>query len=141
MKAILAVNRLGYIGLDGDLPWGRSCTSDLLHFKRMTVGGTLLCGPNTYQKLPPLKDRRIIVWDRNEWKDEYLEADWCIGGKRTYERFSPLFTELHISIINDYTIGDTYAPFLYSVDGGIIELDKSLLNPKCRVYTYEFNLD
>jgi dihydrofolate reductase len=37
---------------------------------------------------------------------------WCIGGKKTYEKLCPLFDEIHISIINDETIGDTKAPEL-----------------------------
>jgi len=127
MKAIIAVNERGYIGLDGGLPWGR-CKDDLAHFKSLTMGGKLLCGPKTAETLPPLSGRELIIWDRDNWSDLYLEADWCIGGKATYQRFMPLFTEVHISVIADHTIGDTSEP------------DWFHLSPKCKVFHYQFKV-
>lgn len=128
MKAIIAVNNLGFIGLSGGLPW--SCKEDLMHFKKMTMGSVLLSGYNTYKTLPPLKDRIVKVWDISRLPTHYVrEVDWCIGGKKTYEYFSPYFTELHISHINDNTIGDTTFP------------DLSWMNNKCKIYNYSFNVD
>lgn len=82
-----------------------------------------MVGYNTYDGLPKLKDREIIL----DVRDIILEADWCIGGKKTYEKYAPYFTELHISHINDDTIGDTMFP------------DFKNLNPRCKVYNYKFN--
>lgn len=125
MKAILAVNNLGFIGLGSGLPW--KCKSDFKHFKSMTMDCTLLVGHNTFLTLPPLEGRRIVVLGRDTF--DYDEIDWCIGGAKTYERFSPLFTELHISHINDNTIGDVMIPnFRY-------------LNPKCKIFSYRFEID
>ena len=128
MKAILAVNNLGFIGLNGGLPW--RCKADFQHFKTLTIGGTLLVGHNTHQTLPPLKDRAIIVDQRgNELDLEALSRiDWCIGGKKTYEKYAPYFSELHISHINDNSLGDTMQPDWFS------------LNPLCKIFNYHFDI-
>lgn len=133
MKGILAVNNLGYIGLKYGLPW--KCKADFQHFKKMTLlenrESTLLVGHNTAQTLPPLKGRKIIVVG----KDAFLptDIDWCIGGKKTYERYCPFFTELHISHINDNTIGDVMFPDMFRlgmlVDGG------------CKIFNYYFDVE
>ena len=128
MKAIIAVNNLGYIGKDNTLLW--KCSEDLKHFKNLTTGGSLLVGYNTSLKLPPLKNREILVDDRYENREVLiLECDWCIGGKKTYEKFCHLFTELHISHINDSKIGDTTFPELKN------------LNPDCKIFNYYFEPD
>jgi dihydrofolate reductase len=148
MKAILAVNNLGFIGLNDALPWRN--LEDFKHFKKLTMGGTLLVGYNTFQTLPPLKGRHVVVDTRKEEFDylrakdaEYLKQFmsnelkmplwahgsgevWCIGGKKTYEKYAHMFTELHISHIDDNTIGDTMFP------------DLSKLNRDCVVYNYHF---
>lgn len=124
MKAILAINNENYIGLDNILPW--RCSADLQHFKALTKGATLLVGYNTSTELPPLPGRTVIVDSRDgilEFED--LENVWCIGGKKTYEKYAHLFTEVHISLIDDDTIGDTLAPNLK-------------LTEECKVWKYEF---
>lgn len=123
MRAIIARNKLGYIGLNGELPW--KSREDLKHFKELTMGGKLLVGYNTAQKLPPLPGREVIVDDETKEID-YSTIDWCCGGKYTYEKFCHLFTELHISIIDDETIGDTTFP------------DLKNLNKNCRIIYHTF---
>ena len=139
MRAIIAVNSAGYIGLNNKLPW--KCSEDLKHFKRLTNGCNLLVGYNTYQTLPKLENRRIqldhdeflLMCERLKDADEELKflADnvhncWCIGGKKTYEKYCHLFKELHISHINDNTTGDTLYP------------NFSNLNPDCKIFNYYF---
>jgi len=124
MKAIIAVNRLGWIGKNEKLPWKSS--TDLLHFKKLTMGGKLLVGYKTAKSLPTLSGREIIVYNKNKPIEEYLNLDWCIGGKFVYETFCSYFTELHISIIDDETIGDVFFP------------DFTNLNTDCIVYKYYF---
>jgi dihydrofolate reductase len=123
MKAIIAVNELDYIGLNDSLPW--RCSEDLKHFKRMTEGCTLLVGHNTSQKMPPLPGRTVIVDERDVIITDGI--DWCIGGKKTYEKYAHLFTELHISRISNSSEGDTFYP------------DLSTLNTECLVFEYSFN--
>jgi dihydrofolate reductase len=122
MKAIIAVNELGYIGLNDSLPW--RCSEDLKHFKRMTDGCTLLVGHNTAKKMPPLPGRNVIVDERGVIIAEGI--DWCIGGRKTYDKYCHLFTELHISRIGNRSEGDTKYPDLES------------LNPECRIFEYFF---
>lgn len=123
MRAIIAVNNLGYIGLRNTLIW--NCKSDLQHFKKLTDGQTLLVGHNTSKDLPELSNRTIIVDDRKRFKT----ADWCIGGKKTYEKYCHLFTEIHISRIDNNDIGDTLFPNLQNI------------NPYCKIFTYCFEED
>jgi dihydrofolate reductase len=123
MKAIIAVNKLGYIGLNNTLPW--RCSEDLKHFKRMTDGCTLLVGYNTASEMPPLPGRTVLV-DERGLDNDVSHIDWCIGGKKTYEKYQHLFTELHVSIIDNETIGDTEYPNFFK------------LNPDCKVIKYSF---
>jgi dihydrofolate reductase len=148
MRGIIAVNNLGYIGLDGELPWKSS--EDLKHFKKLTMAHSCLVGWNTYQTLPKLEGRMTIVDSRGEpilsstpkegrpkqdWSfiigDDINPDDnlWCIGGKKTYEKYAPYIHELHISHIDDNTIGDTMFP------------DFSRLNPDCKVVNHYFGSD
>lgn len=124
MKAIIAVNNLGYIGLGSVLPWWSK--EDFKHFKNMTMGGKLLVGWRTAETLPPLPGRSTVVADIINDAASYSDCDWCIGGKKTYERFAPFFTELHISHIDDDTVGDTMFPDLRD------------LNKDCKIFNYYF---
>jgi len=108
MKAIVAVNKLGYIGLNGDLPW--RCKNDLKHFKEKTMGQKLLLGRKTFESLPLLKGRELIVVGTgyNTLEDGLSQnPDWIIGGGKIYEQTLHLCDELHMSIIDDMTVGDT----------------------------------
>lgn len=127
MKALCAINNLGYIGLSDGLPW--KCKGDLAHFKALTMGATLLVGHNTAATLPPLKGRTLVTDTREEGGVELSTIDWCIGGKNTYEKYCHLFTELHISHIDDNTIGDTQLP------------DFANLNPECKIFNYHFTAE
>lgn len=122
MKAIIAVNDLYYIGLNGGLPWKKN-KEDLKHFKKLTDGSKLLVGHKTLSTLPILENRTIILDIKNEFN---FDVDWCIGGKATYEKYAPYFTELHISHIKDFTEGDTRWP------------DFKHLNPNCKIFEYYF---
>ena len=121
MKSIIAVNNLGYIGLNNKLLWKSS--QDMSHFIKMTINQRLLVGYNTAQDLPKLKNRAIIIDNRDEL---ITDVDWCIGGKKTYEKYAPHFTELHISHIDNDDIGDIMFP------------DFRNLNPNCKIFNYYF---
>lgn len=125
MKAIIAVNNLGFIGLDDKLLWHNK--EDLRHFKELTRGSTLLVGYRTATGLPPLPNRELIVVSKyDESTEHYFNAEWCIGGKKTYEDFCNIFTELHISHINNNDIGNVTFP------------DLTNLNPECKIFNYHF---
>ena len=124
MKGIIAINNLGYIGKDNKLLWKSS--EDLKHFKHLTNGSTCLVGWNTHLELPPLPNRIIRLDSRDDLAD-ISDVDWCIGGKKTYEKYAPFFTELHISHIDNNDIGDTMLPNFRN------------LNPNCKIFNYHYN--
>ena len=124
LKGIVAVNNLGFIGKGVNMLW--RCPEDLKMFFHMTKGQTLLVGYNTLQGLPPLKGRTIIQDLRNKLIVNPGEIDWCIGGKKTYQKYCHLFTELHISHINNDDIGDVTFP------------DLTNLNPDCKIFNYYY---
>ena len=126
LRGIIAINKRQFIGLNGKLPW--SSKEDLIHFKNLTMNSTLLVGYNTSKTLPDLPGRTIIIDKENEIID-CSSIDWCSGGKTTYEKYCHLFDELHISNIDDDTIGDTSAPILTNI------------NPNCKVFNYFFKKD
>lgn len=120
MKVIIAVNKKNFIGKNNGLPW--KCKSDLQHFKELTMGGKLLVGRKTFESLPKLPGREfIVVGTGYNTLDEALKQnpDWIIGGKKLYESTIHLWTELHISVINDNSIGDVECPDLEQYKGYI----------------------
>lgn len=123
MKGIIAVNNLGYIDLNNKMLWHSK--EDFKHFKEKTLNEKLLVGYNTFTNLPPLKNREVILDERERFIVEGI--DWCIGGKKTYEKYAHLFTELHISHIDNNSIGDIMFPYL------------KFLNSSCKVFNYHFS--
>ena len=63
---VVARDRNGVIGRDGDLPW--RLRSDLQRFKAITIGKPCLMGRNTWESLPlrPLPGRLNLVLTRDE---------------------------------------------------------------------------
>jgi hypothetical protein len=90
------------------------------------MGGRLLVGYNTSLELPELKGREVVIDARGRWNPAIEVIDWCIGGKKTYEKYCDMFTELHISHIDDNSIGDVIFP------------DLSKLNINCKIFNYYF---
>ena len=120
MKLIIAKNKKDYIGLNGGLPWKSS--EDLKHFKKMTMGCKLLVGRTTYESMPKLPGRELIVVGKGYYTLEEalkLKPDWVIGGKMLYESTIELCNEMHVSEIDDKTIGDTLVPDLSKFKGDV----------------------
>ena len=115
---IVACDRNGAIGKDGDLPWKQS--TDLQHFKRVTMGSNLIMGRKTWDSLPGmLPGRAHYVLSRGEVEgvevialDKALEMEgWVIGGGEIYELFLPHVEELHRTIIDArVSDADTHFP-------------------------------
>lgn len=94
---VVAMDRRGAIGRDGDLPW--HLPDDLKHFKQLTLGHPLLMGRRTFESIGrPLPQRRNLVLTRNE--------DWQVAGT---ERVASLDQALQIS---------RGAPWLMVIGGG-----------------------
>lgn len=66
MKAIVvAVDKNNGIGAENDLLWQRDLPADLAHFKKITTGGSIIMGRNTFESIGrPLPDRENIVVTR-----------------------------------------------------------------------------
>ena len=84
---IVACDRNGAIGKDGDLPWRQS--TDLQHFKKITMGSNLIMGRKTWDSLPGmLPGREHFVLSRGEVEgvevitfEQAIEMEgWIIGG-------------------------------------------------------------
>ena len=104
---IVACDRNGAIGKDGDLPWRQS--TDLQHFKKVTMGSNLIMGRKTWDSLPGmLPGRTHYVLSRGEVEgvevigfDKALDMDgWVIGGGEIYKLFLPHVDQLHRTIID-----------------------------------------
>jgi dihydrofolate reductase len=109
MKLIMSINRAGIIGDNSVLPW--HSTEDLKFFKSMTLGTKCLVGRTTFESLPVLPGRELIVVGKGyHTLEEALEKapDWVIGGKSIYEQTLELCDEFHISIIENTERGDTH---------------------------------
>jgi len=127
MRAIVCKNALGFIGRAGRLMWHSK--AELQHFARLTKGGTLIAGYNTFLHLPLLKGRQLVLDTHPIPHPEIDSIDWCIGGAKTYLKYAHLFTELHIStIIDDWQIGDVLMPELALPEG-------------CKVFHYQFKIN
>ena len=108
MEAIIAINKLGVIGKNNKLPW--KCSEDLKHFKKLTMGKSVVVGRKTFDKMPNLKGRAVYVASSENPLSEILRMnpDFIIGGKEIYEQTLHLCDVIHVSLINDVTDGDTY---------------------------------
>jgi dihydrofolate reductase len=119
------------IGDAGAIPW--QLPEEQQHFKRMTMGGTVVMGRGTWESLPasvrPLPGRRNIVITRQPSYDapgaevvpsleaafDLADGDvWVIGGATIYEQALPfadrvIRTRLHVQVD-----GDCRAPVLDS---------------------------
>ena len=115
---IVACDRNGAIGKDGDLPWRQS--TDLKHFKQVTMGSNLIMGRKTWDSLPGmLPGRTHDVLSRGEVEgvevitfEQALQMDgWIIGGGEIYKLFLEHVSELHRTIIDArVSDADTHFP-------------------------------
>ena len=128
---VAAMGRNRVIGLDGDMPWHFS--EDLAHFKRTTMGGTMVMGRKTFDSIGrPLPGRRTIVITRNTgWAHDGVEVVhslgealelaansepqhaagvFVVGGGDVYAQALPIADRLVLTEIDDAPEGDTYFP-------------------------------
>jgi len=118
-------NRL--IGVDGGLPWKLS--SDLKHFKRLTVGKIILMGRRTWDSLGrPLPERENWVLTRDASFaapgarvftriDDALAAAgdrelMVIGGAELYRQALPIANRIFLTRVHAKLTGDTWFPEL-----------------------------
>lgn len=134
MKAILACEKNGGIGLEGSMPWPKQ-DKDLARFKELTTGKTVIMGRGTWESkgMPkPLPNRfNIIVssnkspvfdtskgydnvgqiWDFKDWYLNELAGDddaWCIGGAGLVNSIWDYIDEIHLSHLHGEYECDTH---------------------------------
>ena len=142
MKLIVAINNNGYIGKNGSMLWKSS--EDFKHFRKLTTGkgegNILLVGKTTFEndlKGKPLPNRDILVIGtgyntlpgavRRAYQKEQAANEmnksvdiWVIGGASIYTNLIHICSEIHMSIIDDNSIGDVSFVVPDSYRGDII---------------------
>lgn len=128
ISIIAAIASNGVIGNNGDLVW--HIKKDMIHFKEITVGHTVVMGYNTYMSLKnkkPLPNRTNIILSRRLTEapegfkvahnvDDVLEMTkdepivFIIGGGQVYKQFLPIADSMYITYIDKDFVGDTMFP-------------------------------
>ena len=128
LAMIVAMGKGRVIGCDGDMPWHFS--EDLKHFKRVTMGHSVIMGRKTFESIGrPLPRRQNIVVTRQEGatfngcevahsvesaiEKARVSGDkmpMIIGGATIYAQALSLATVLYITNIEIEAKGDTFFP-------------------------------
>ena len=130
---IVARDRNGAIGRDGDIPW--HLPGDLKMFQRETTGGALIMGRATWESLPvkPLKNRLNIVVSRDASLTDHVVGSvaeavelarsegyfrlYGIGGAGIYKEMLPLAHRLLLTEVDLEVEGaDTWFPEVDEAD-------------------------
>ena len=112
------------IGKEGGLPW--RYPEDLKHFKKTTIGGTIIMGRGVFEELNeiPLPERRNVVLSttrdydnvdtytslESALKSSNEEEVFIIGGGVLYREAIDITDKLIITEIHKEYEGDTYFP-------------------------------
>jgi dihydrofolate reductase len=131
---VWAQSTSGVIGRGGDIPW--RVPEDLVHFKRVTAGHTVVMGRRTWESLPaavrPLPGRRNVVLSRQaDFRVDGAEVvdslgaamslfetepeTWVIGGGQIYSLALPIATRCEVTEVDidlPCDDGDALAPVL-----------------------------
>ena len=122
---VVAVADNGVIGRDGDLPW--RLPADLKHFKRLTLGHTVIMGRRTYASIgKPLPKRRNLVLSRDPdfappgveiarsldsaFQLSSGESAFVIGGAGVFAEALPQAQILHWTQVHAEVVGDVFFP-------------------------------
>lgn len=133
MKAIATMAENRAIGRNNKLPW-IPIKEDFKWFKDFTTREILVVGSKTFDTLPPLRNRNVIILTKysDGYEDVYdpiynyaycyksyediLEINnsqpnlICAGGAKTYELFLPYITEFYVTHIKGEYEADTFMP-------------------------------
>ncbi len=126
LSMIMAASENGVIGRDGDLPW--NLPDDFRHFKRTTVGHSVIMGRKTYQSLGkalPKRRNLVITRDKNlELPDAEVvnslemalklclseDEVFIIGGGEIYQNALELniVDKIYLTVVHAVIEGDTF---------------------------------
>jgi len=143
---VAAVAENGVIGVDNSLPW--RLPSDLAHFKRLTVGNTVIVGRRTHESIGrPLPDRRTIVVTSRpvqgvETARTLVEAItrartpvFLCGGAGIYAEGMALADTLHITLVHARPDGTVHFP---PVDRSVFALSRVVPGVRTPRDQYDF---
>lgn len=125
LSLIAALDENGVIGRDGGLPW--RLPDDLRHFKRLTLGKTILMGRRTWDSLgKPLPDRENWVLSRDpsfapegarvfrSTEDALAQIQagelMIIGGAELYRQTLDRAQRLYLTRVHAKLAGDVHFP-------------------------------
>ena len=136
ISLVVAMDDNGVIGIDGKLPWRLS--SDLKHFKEVTMGKPIIMGRKTFKPIVmgrkthesigrPLPGRENIILTRdknyqaegctvlNSLDDLFLHCRYheevmITGGAELYKQFLPRAQLIYLTEIHTQITGDTFFP-------------------------------
>jgi len=126
ISIIVAMDKKGVIGLDGDLPWHLS--ADLKHFKSITMGKPLIMGRKTHESIGrPLPGRKnIVLTHSQEFKTEgctvvysleealiaagEIDEVMIMGGSGIYDQALARADRLYLTEVHADVNGDVYFP-------------------------------
>lgn len=126
MIGAMARNRI--IGIDNAMPW--RLPAEMSHFRRSTIGRTVVMGRKTFESLGrPLKDRRNVILTRNvdyapagceiihsleEALTRYASSEEdelvIMGGAELYKQFLPHADKLLLTEVDAVIDGDAFFP-------------------------------
>ncbi len=137
MNAILSIDSNYGIGYKGELLF--NCREDLLRFKELTLGKTVVMGRKTFNSLPgqrPLPGRRNIIMSTDEnlkidgatvcrsieelttlLADTPKEDVFVIGGEVVYRALLPLCSTIYITRFEAKRKADTFFPNIDRLGG------------------------
>jgi dihydrofolate reductase len=129
LSLIVAMSENRVIGRDGGLPW--RLRSDLVRFKKITMGHTLIMGRKTFESIGKvLPGRRTIVISRT-WEntgtaqtgfdvaaslEEALalahsdSEPFVVGGGEIYRQALPFADRLYLTLVDAQVAGETHFP-------------------------------
>ncbi|WP_185855665.1 dihydrofolate reductase [Blattabacterium cuenoti] len=135
MKIILiaSVSKNGFIGKNNELMW--HIPNDLIRFKNLTMGETILMGRKTFESIGKIlpKRKNIVLTRKNtssiektikkhnglvissvkEIKNLSIDRLFVIGGEQTYISLLDYANVLELTIIHKCFFGDTKFPKIY----------------------------
>ncbi len=160
---VAAVGENGVIGNQGALPW--RLKSDLMHFKRLTVGKPVIMGRKTFESIgKALKDRTNIVLSRDlslaapgavlatsmdaAFAFAKTDADkrgvneiMVIGGSDVFEAAMEVADRLEITRVHASPEGDSYFPEIDSQQWREVKRERRARGPQdgadFTILTYE----
>ena len=115
------INRVIGNSVTNSIPW--KLTPDLVRFKKLTMGHTIIMGRKTVESLPrKLEGRKLIVISRTQFRDEVtypsiitalqnIEGEvFLAGGAMIYEEGLQYATTLHRTVVDMIALGDVKFP-------------------------------